>query len=58
MDPHQRLFLETVYATMEDAGYGGGSSLAAKPEYLSDYQATGSMNTKHSRKGPLRSLWV
>ncbi|WP_458125218.1 SDR family NAD(P)-dependent oxidoreductase [Paenibacillus sp. Z3-2] len=23
MDPHQRLFLETVYATMEDAGYGG-----------------------------------
>ncbi|WP_150267358.1 SDR family NAD(P)-dependent oxidoreductase [Paenibacillus tepidiphilus] len=23
MDPHQRLFLETVYATMEDGGYGG-----------------------------------
>ncbi|AEV69224.1 thioester reductase domain-containing protein [Acetivibrio clariflavus] len=23
MDPHQRLFLETIYAAIEDAGYGG-----------------------------------
>lgn len=34
MDPKQRLFLETAWKSLEDAGYGGISSKAAEPVSL------------------------
>ncbi|MEK4063708.1 MULTISPECIES: SDR family NAD(P)-dependent oxidoreductase [Paenibacillus] len=68
MDPHQRLFLETVYATMEDAGYGGrelvgsetGVFVGLSSEGLNEYKALAQMSAPElvglTTSGNLKSI--